>query len=156
MPSDMNIKYLRSFLAFVEERSTAKAAYRLGIARHNIGMHVLAVEKTVGERLLEKRYPREPRETGRTQLTAAGQTFYPKALRTLQAHDAMFDAEETASDPLSERLAIASGLLELALDATRNNLSDADQALLNKILLDAELKTSVSTGRLRSTDQDAD
>jgi len=154
--SDMNMKYLRSFLAYVEERSAAKAAHRLGIPRHNIVPHVAAVEKAMGEQLLETRYPRNPGETGRTQLTEAGQAFLPRAIRAMQAHDAMFDPWAGKPDPRGARLAVVGGLLELALDAARNNLSDADEELLNAILVKAELETlGVPAGRLRRNGNDA-
>ena len=145
----MNMKYLRSFLAFVEERSTAKAAHRLGIARHNIAPHVAAVEKTVGQKLLETRYPRNHGETGRTQLTDAGRVFFSRALRAMRAHDDMLDMQTVMSDPRGESMAVAGGLLELALDALRNNLSDVDRDTLNAILVNSGLETGGSpVGRL--------
>ena len=77
----MNMRFLRSFLAVAEERSSARAAQRLGLPRQSVTQHVAAVEKAVGLKLLEAGYPREPRQVGRTQLTEQGRLFYPKALR---------------------------------------------------------------------------
>lgn len=149
---EMNMKYLRTFLAYVEERSVAKAADRLGLKQHNILNHVRAVEKRAGGELLQTRYPRNPGEIGRTQLTEAGEIFYHKALRALQAHDAMLDRQAVDPDPRNMRMVIASGLLELALDALRNNLSEADRTLVNTIMLHADLETpGIQTGRLRRT-----
>ena len=147
----MNMKYLRSFLALVEDRSSAKAALRLDISRHNIVPHVAAVERLVGRQLLEARlHPVPAGETSRTQLTDAGREFLPKARRAMEAHDEMLDARAVAADPIGLRIAIVSGLLELTLDAARNNLSDADQELVNTILLNAELETpGVPARRLR-------
>jgi len=149
----MNMKHLRTFLAFVDERSAARAAQCTGITPQSVSAHIAAVEKAAGGPLLERRFSRAPGESGRTQLTAAGRAFYPKALRAMQAHDAMLDAWVKDSDPRGVRMGIASGLLELALDALRNNLSDADQELVSAILVNAKLETSgVPAGRLRRSD----
>ena len=85
------MRYLRSFLAMAEERSSARAARRLGISRQSVTEHVRAVEKSIDRTLLQTCWPREPRQVGRTQLTEAGLAFFPKAVRAMRAHDAMFD-----------------------------------------------------------------
>ena len=136
MPN-MNMKHLRSFLALAGERSSAKAARRLGLPRQSITQHAAAVEKSVGRQLLETAWPREPRQVGRTQLTACGRAFLPKAARAMQAHDALFDDRPAEPDPRDARLALLHGLLELALDAARNNLSEPEQKLIDRLLLDA-------------------
>ncbi len=74
----------------------------------------------------------------------------------MQAHDEMLDAQATVLNPHGERLAVVSGLLELALNAARNNLSDADQKLVSAILVNAELEThGVPAGQLRRSDAGA-
>ena len=88
MPN-MNIKHLRSFVAMVEEKSSAKAARRLGLPRQSVTQHVAAVERAVGRRLLETAWPREPRQVGRTQLTDCGLAFFPKAARAVRAEEAI-------------------------------------------------------------------
>ena len=146
----MNMRFLRSFLAVAEERSSVRAAQRLGLPRQSVTQHVAAVEKAVGLKLLEAGYPREPRQVGRTQLTEQGRVFYPKALAAMRAHDDLFEERVVEQDPRDLRLAVLHGLLELALDAARNNLADADGKLLNDILLNAGLQGSgVPAGRLR-------
>jgi len=146
----MNMRFLRSFLAVVEERSSARAAHRLGLPRQSVTQHVAAVEKVVGHQLLEAGYPREPRQVGRTQLTEQGRVFYPKAVKALRAHDELFDDRAAEQDPRDLRLAILHGLLELALDTARNNLADADRKLVNDILLNTGLQGGgVPAGRLR-------
>ena len=122
----------------LRDRSSAKAALRLDISRYNIApMSPLSKGWPAGE-------------TPRTQLTDAGREFLPKALRAMEAHDEMLDARAVAADPLGLRIAIVSGLLELSLDAARNKLSDADQELVNAILLNPELETTgVPANRLR-------
>ena len=55
-------------------------------------------------------------------------------------------------DTYTHDLVAVSGLLELALDAARNNLSEADQRLVNTILVNAELETGgVAPGQLRQS-----
>ena len=111
------------------------------------------MEKAVGRQLLEVGYPREPRQVGRTQLTEQGRLFYPKALKALRAHDELFDDRTAEQDPRDLRLAMLHGLLELALDAARNNLTASDRKLVNDILLNAGLQGGgVPAGRLRQRD----
>ncbi len=88
----MNMKYLRSFLAFVDARSATKAAHSLGVTRQNVSFHVAQVEKVAGAPLLEKPpwRPAGSNETGRTQLTIAGRAFLPRARAALRAHDDLF------------------------------------------------------------------
>ena len=121
------MKYLRSFLAMVEERSSARAARRLGIPRQSVTQHVLAVEKSVGRKLLETSWPREPRQVGRTQLTEAGLVFFPKAVRAVRAHDELFEDRPCGENAGETRLAMLRSLLELALDTARNNPPDAQR-----------------------------
>ena len=104
-----------------EERSSARAAHRLGIPRQSVTQHVLAVEKSVGRKLLETSWPREPRQVGRTQLTEAGLAFFPKAVRAIRAHDELFDDRVFDRSPSETRLAMLQSLLELVLDTAQNN-----------------------------------
>ncbi len=150
MHSNMNMKYLRSFLALAQERSAARAADRLGLSRNSLAHHVAAVEDAVGHRLLEAPWPREARQVGRTQLTAHGLAFFPKAVRALRAHDELFDDRPAEQDPRDARLTLLHGLLELALDTARNNLTDADRRLIDALLLNADLQgAGVPAGRIR-------
>ena len=132
--ANINMKHLRSFLAMAEERSSARAALRLGIPRQSVTQHVLAVERSVGRTLLETSWPREPRQVGRTQLTEAGRAFFPKAVRALSAHDELFDDRAGGESPSETRLEMLQSLLELALDTARNDPPDADRKLLNGIM----------------------
>ena len=117
---NINMNYLRSFLAMAEERSSAKAAQRLGIPRQSVTQHIRAVEKKVGRTLLETPWPREPRQVGRTQLTEAGLAFFPKAVRALRAHDALFEDRLFDTTPCETRLAMLRSLLELASDTAQD------------------------------------
>ena len=81
------MKFLRTFLALVEERNTAKVAKRLGTAQTNVMNHVVKIEMIVGARLLERNFPPNREEQGRTQLTEAGRQFLPKAIAAMRAHE---------------------------------------------------------------------
>ena len=118
---NINMTYLRSFLAMAEERSSARAAERLGIPRQSVTQHIRAVEEKVGRTLLETPWPREPRQVGRTKLTEAGLAFFPKAVRALRAHDALFEDRLFDATPCETRLAMLRGLLELAFDTAQDN-----------------------------------
>ena len=132
--ANINMKHLRSFLAMAEERSSARAALRLGIPRQSVTQHVLAVEKSVGRTLLETSWPREPRQVGRTRLTEAGRAFFPKAVRALRAHDELFDDRPCGESPSETRLEMLQSLLELALDTARNDPPDAGRKLFDGIM----------------------
>ena len=134
MPN-VNVKFLRTFLVLVEERSTAKAARRLGTTRPSVLNHVAALEKVLGERLLERRFPPERSETGRTQLTEAGRWLLPKAAEAVRAHDRLFADATMGQDAREVDRAVAAGLIELARDALRHDLSDEDRKRIHEILL---------------------
>ncbi len=131
---DLNMKYLRTFLIQVEEKSTAKTARRLGVSQNSVTGHLRLLEEAVGRPLLEKRFPPARAEAGRTQLTEAGQAFLPKAIEAMAAHDAMFDDALQIRDPREVSRIVASRLVELALAALRHDLSDDDQKDLSKLL----------------------
>ena len=130
----VNMKMLRTFLTLVEERSTSKAGARLGMSKSNVLVHITSLEKIIGAQLLERRFPPNRDEAGRTQLTEAGRAFLPKALAALQAHDRMFDDTPLGSDPREANRAIASALVELALSALRHDLSEDDRDLAYGLL----------------------
>lgn len=131
---DLNMKYLRTFLMQVEEKSTAKTARRVGVSQNAVAGHLRAVEKAVGQTLLEKRFPPSRAEAGRTQLTEAGRAFLPKAIKAMAQHDAMFDDAFVVQDPREVSRIAASRLVELALAALRHDLSDEDQREISKLL----------------------
>lgn len=135
----MNVKFLRTFLAVVEERSLTKAGQRLGVSRSNVPAHIASVEKAIGTKLLERRFPPHAEETGRTQLTEAGRAFLPKAVEAVRAHDRMFEDTPLGADPREANRAIASALVEIALSALRHDLSEADRTrLYDRLLGDIE------------------
>ena len=99
----------------------------MGIAQANVLVHVATIEKIIGERLLERRFPPNPAEMGRTQLTEAGRAFLPKAVEAVRVHDKMFADAPVGQDSRQVDRSIAEGLLELARDALRHDLSDDDR-----------------------------
>ncbi|MYE02185.1 MAG: LysR family transcriptional regulator, partial [Alphaproteobacteria bacterium] len=135
-PSHANMKFLRTFLTLVEERSTAKTAKRLGTAQTNVMNHVVKIEMIVGARLLERNFPPNREEQGRTQLTEAGRQFLPKAIAAMRAHDRLFDDEPVGNDPREASRAIALRFLETALSALRHDLTDDELNRLYSTLSD--------------------
>ena len=83
----LNMQYLRTFLMQVEEKSTTMTARRLGISNASVLGHVSKLEEVVGQRLLERRFPPNKAEMGRTRLMEAGRAFQPKAIKAMDAHD---------------------------------------------------------------------
>ena len=131
---DVNIKFLRSFVVLVEERNSAKAGRRLGIPQSRVRDHIAALEEAVGKRLLERRFPTEQAETGRTQLTEDGRAFLPKAIEVMRAYNRMFDDIPVGVDQREHNRAIALGLMEMALAALKHDLSDEDQKRIGNLL----------------------
>ena len=126
--SQVNIKFLRTFLALVEERNTTKAAQRLGMHKTNVLTQVSRLEEAVGFPLLERRFPPSGKEeSGRTQLTPAGRQFLPKAIEAVRAHDRLFDDRPVESDPREANRVVASRLMEVALAALRHDLTEEDR-----------------------------
>ena len=132
---DLNMKYLRTFLMQVEEKSTTKTARRLGISNASVLGHVSKLEEVVGQRLLERRFPPNKAEMGRTQLTEAGRAFLPKAIEAMDAHDRMLGNAASNQDPREANRIITLRFLELALAALRHDLSDDDRERLYNGLL---------------------
>ena len=130
---DLNMRYLRTFLVMVEERSTAKTSHRLGFSQVSALSHVSNIEKVVGERLLERRFPPEKGEAGRTQLTEAGRVFLPKAIMAMRAHDRMFD-NAPAGPSLEVDLALAANLVEIIRDILKHDLAEDERNRLLNLL----------------------
>lgn len=126
----MNMKFLRTFLAMVEERSTAKVSVRMGTVQGNVMHHITGVERAVGAQLLERHLPPNREEQGRSQLTEAGRAFLPKALAAMSAHDRLFDDVPVGNDPREASRIIAVQFLETALAALRHDLSEEERQRL--------------------------
>lgn len=131
---DVNVKFLRSFVALVDEGGSAKAAARLGVPRHRVRDHVAALEKAVGRRLLERQFAPGRGSTDRAHLTEDGRAFLPKAVEVLRAYDRMFDVAPIGMELRERSRATALGLLELALAALRHDLPDDDEERIDRLL----------------------
>lgn len=75
----VELRWLRAFVAVVEERHFARAAEGLETATSNVSAQVKALEDHLGARLLDRGRRTTPR------LTAAGEVFLPEARRVLLA-----------------------------------------------------------------------
>ena len=132
---NLNMKYLRTFLIQVEERSTQKTARRLGITKPAVLAHISAVEKAAGQRLFERGSSLVNGQIGRTQLTEAGRVFLPKAIKAMSMHDLMFADDPWVRDPREDSRVIAMRFVEMALAALRHDLSEGDRERLYNSLL---------------------
>ena len=131
----INMKFLRTFLAVIEERSGPRAAARLGIKYHSVTVHIAAIERAVGAPLLERRIASSKEEAGRMQLTAAGIAFLPKAIEAMATHDAMFDNNtEGEPDPREVNRITAISLSELLLDVLQHDVSNEARARASNLL----------------------
>jgi DNA-binding transcriptional LysR family regulator len=76
--NDIDLKWLRSFVAVAEEASFTKAAYRVHVAQPGVSAQVRRLESELGERLLDR--------SGRSvRLTEAGSAVLPFARAALDA-----------------------------------------------------------------------
>lgn len=124
---DLHMKYLRTFLVLVEEKSTTTTASRLGMSQASILGHISKVEEVVGQPLLERRYSPNAAERGRTKLTEAGRVFLPKAIAAMRSHDQMFGGATVDYTSPEIDTAIAADLLRIASAALKHDLSDDDR-----------------------------
>ena len=92
------------FVAAVEAGSFAAAARRFGLSPAMAGKHVSAIEAELNARLLQ-------RTTRRLSLTDAGQTYYYRCKRILEAFD-------EANREASESQGMAHGVLRVAAPVT--------------------------------------
>jgi len=92
------------FVAAVEDGSLAAAARRFGLSAAMAGKHVSAIEAEINARLLH-------RTTRRLSLTDAGQTYYERCKRILEAFD---EANREAGDSQGT----ARGVLRIAAPVT--------------------------------------
>ncbi len=81
----MEIGHLRAFVAVAEEASFTRAADRLHMVQSSVSASVLALERELGTKLLE-------RGNRRSELTDAGRALLPEARRVLEAVELAEDA----------------------------------------------------------------
>ncbi|MYE58977.1 MAG: LysR family transcriptional regulator [Alphaproteobacteria bacterium] len=120
---DLNIQTVRAFVAVADEPGTARAGQRLETHSATLAARIRTLEKAAETPLLERSFPPSRWEMGRTEPTEAGLALLPKAIAALRARDAMFEAPSGPYPREADRAA-AGGLLEIALAALRQDLSD--------------------------------
>jgi len=81
----VEIGHLRAFVAVAEEASFTRAADRLHMVQSSVSASVLALERELGTKLLE-------RGNRRSELTDAGRALLPEARRVLEAVELAEDA----------------------------------------------------------------
>ena len=96
----MDTKQLSAFCAVVEKRSFSLAAERLGVTQPAVSLQIRALEKRLGQQLLD-------RSGRRVEPTEAGLRLYASAQRLLQLEEQLL--EELASDDEG----LVAGTLEL-------------------------------------------
>jgi len=96
----MNLTQLRTFVAVVENGSFSEAARALGVSQPAVTMQVQSLESDVGATLLDRRYRR-------VDLTEAGRSLMPHALRVLEQLEQARDEISALSGTVSGRLTIA-------------------------------------------------
>ncbi|WP_216216678.1 LysR family transcriptional regulator [Amycolatopsis aidingensis] len=86
---DVDLRYLTTLTAAVDEGSFGRAASRLGYAQSTVSQHIAALERAIGGRLFDR--PGGPR---RVQLTPLGEVVLPHAAELLAKAGAMHAAVE--------------------------------------------------------------
>ena len=135
--TDLNMSTVRTFVTLAELRSTRATGKRLDISPSSVHVRIKSLEKAVGMELLERAFPPDPVVQGRTQLTAAGRDFLPRARAALKAHDDLFEASAAPGTEMEGRL-LAERLIEQALKALHHNLPQDELERLHSVLLNKD------------------
>ena len=139
------------FVAAVEEGSFAAAARRFGLSPAMAGKHVSAIEADLNVRLLQ-------RTTRRLSLTDAGQTYYERCKRILEAFDEANreagDSQGTAHGVLRVAAPVTFGAMHLG-DIVARYLEDHPHVNVEVLLgdryvdlMDAGVDVAIRIGRL--------
>lgn len=107
MPEDLNIRWLRSFIAVAEQGSGSRAAKAAGISQPTVSLHICKLENAIGRNLFERR--------DRLQLSEAGEAFLSRACRVVRLHDELFLEVPPVEDGRERRRRNAARLLRRAL-----------------------------------------
>ena len=128
-------RQMEYLLAVVEEESFTRAAHRLSVSQATLSHQLKALEKAVGQPLVE-------RLPGRVLPTQTGREYLPHAVAALRAADTARHAVKDGhgDEPVSLRLAtlpsLASGILPGAIRTWRDIHPDAEVSVLE--LLDGD------------------
>ncbi len=88
MPANVNIQWLRSFIAVAELGTASRAAADAELSQPAVSRHIGKLEETVGLTLFDR--------CGRMRLSAAGAVLLPRARNIVRLHDLLLD------EPLGE------------------------------------------------------
>lgn len=94
MPKTLNIRWLRSFIAIVDQGSASKAAEATGVSQPTVSVHMGKLQDALGRTLFERR--------GRLLLSEAGEALLPRARRVVLLHDELF-LENPSGEDAGER-----------------------------------------------------
>ncbi|MBN3767606.1 LysR family transcriptional regulator [Burkholderia sp. Ac-20365] len=143
---------LSVFVAAVDEGSFAAAARRFGLSAAMAGKHVSAIEADLNVRLIQ-------RTTRRLSLTEAGQTYYERARRILEAYDEAnreaADSQTTARGVLRVAAPVTFGAMHLG-DVVARYMEDHPHVNVEVLLgdryvdlMDAGIDVAIRIGRLQ-------
>jgi DNA-binding transcriptional LysR family regulator len=92
MPSSLEMRHLRAFVALVERGSATAAAQELGLAQSTVSEALAALERALGTRVIARR-----RGSHEVSLTAAGTALLPHARQMLATVEAVHVAVVAAA-----------------------------------------------------------
>lgn len=149
---DVELRYLTTLTAVVDEGSFGEAGSRLGYTQSTISQHIAALERAVGGRLFDR--PGGPR---RVQLTPLGEVILRHAVEVLATADAMHTAVERFKAgegrlTLGTFQSVSNTLLPVLIRRLRDEYPRCDIRLSEKELESPDL----STVDLRFYDQHVD
>lgn len=112
MPANINIRWLRSFIAVAELGTVRRAAAEAELSQPTVSLHIGSLEEALGRTLFDRRRP--------MRLSEAGKALLPRARHVVGLHDELFldEAPDEAVEDIAERQKTeAVSLLKRALDA---------------------------------------
>jgi molybdate transport repressor ModE-like protein len=159
---DVRLRDLRVALAVAQTGSWSRAAAELGISQPAVSHHVTALERAVGQPLLE-------RSQGGARLTLVGEKLVPRAAEALDLLDQSLREAAFAADPGAGEVRIgasgpyiAGGFLAAAIERAQHHhpqldiiVDEADTGALDFRGL-RERKLDVILGRMSAVDACAD
>lgn len=126
-----DLQYLRRFLVVVEEMNITRAAERLHVAQPHLTRCIRSLEDEIGFPLFDRSNKR------RIELTAAGRSFYERALSLAKQYDEAIDAGRREAKARRRTLSIAylpaamMGVLPPVVQRFRSTHRDVDIRLVD-------------------------
>jgi DNA-binding transcriptional LysR family regulator len=123
----MSLRQMEYLLAVVEEGSFTRAAHRLEVSQPALSHQVRALERSVGEQLLERLHDS-------VRLTPMGRAYLPHAIAALRSAHEAWQVGRRGGMRISLRVAslysLTSGLMPAAIRAWRRSYPEADVEVL--------------------------